>query len=92
MAGPGPIRSIDEPGIKAEAPLAFELRKEVAQLLGRTNVGFPGAQPVSFAKRHLDELHQQEWVPSNMNQKPSANSQLATTSARNPTASATSST
>jgi len=56
----GPITSISEPGIKAEPPLAQTLRREVAALLNRSNVNFPGALPVSFARRHLDELRQQE--------------------------------
>jgi len=62
MSRKGPIQSIDEPGTKAHQELAYVLRKEVADLLERNNVNFPGAQPVSFVRRHLEELHRQELV------------------------------
>jgi hypothetical protein len=52
----------DMPGIKAEYPLVDQFRQEVAQLLGRTNKNFPGAQPVSFSARHLQELQSDEYV------------------------------
>lgn len=57
----GPIRSIEEPGIKAEGQLIHAMRREVAELLGRQQTSFPGAQPVSFARQHLDELTKQEY-------------------------------
>lgn len=38
------------------------LRREVADLLGRHQLSFPGAQPVSFARKHLQELKNQEYV------------------------------
>lgn len=57
-----PITRIDNPGIRAEGPLLHKLRREVAQLLQRSQVGFPGAQPVSFARRHLQDLLQKEYV------------------------------
>lgn len=57
-----PIERIDSPGVKAEGQLLMGLRKEVASLLGRAQNSFPGAQPVSFARRHLDELMQKEYV------------------------------
>lgn len=55
-----PIERIDNPGVRAEGQLLHNLRREVAQLLERSQTGFPGAQPVSFARRHLKELMQKE--------------------------------
>ncbi|KIW02438.1 uncharacterized protein PV09_06252 [Verruconis gallopava] len=49
------------PGIKAEGELAQSFRHEVAQLMGRTNTNFPGAQPVSFARHHINELCNQDY-------------------------------
>ncbi|OAA43097.1 mRNA capping enzyme, alpha subunit [Metarhizium rileyi] len=57
----GPIQSIAEPGVKASGPLLYSMRNEVAALLGRHQTGFPGAQPVSFARQHLDELQKQDY-------------------------------
>lgn len=56
----GPITSIDEPGIKAHGQVLYTMRKEVADLLGRHQTSFPGAQPVSFSRQHLEELTHQE--------------------------------
>lgn len=56
----GPITSIAEPGVKASGPLLYAMRKEVADLLSRHQTSFPGAQPVSFARQHLEELTKQE--------------------------------
>jgi hypothetical protein len=55
-----PIASIDAPGFKVDRQLAEDLRREVATLLSRNSVSFPGAQPVSFKTHHLDELRQRE--------------------------------
>lgn len=49
------------PGNKAEGDLLLTFRREVAQLLGRKSLGFPGAQPVSFAARHKLELQKQDY-------------------------------
>jgi mRNA guanylyltransferase len=56
----GPLESIEAPGIKAEGDLLYNMRQEVAHLLDRRNLSFPGAQPVSFARRHLEELKKME--------------------------------
>lgn len=56
----GPVDSLDAPGIKAEGDLLYTMRSEVASLLDRKNISFPGAQPVSFARRHLEALTKQE--------------------------------
>lgn len=52
--------SIDAPGVKLQGNLLLDFRREVARLLRRNNTGFPGAQPVSFVRKHLDELRSQE--------------------------------
>ena len=49
------------PGIKAEGDLLAFLQGEVARLLGRKQTNFPGAQPVSFAARHIAELQKNEY-------------------------------
>ena len=51
----------DIPGVKAEGPLLSTLRAEVADLLDRKSSNFPGAQPVSFAARHIAELQKQDY-------------------------------
>ncbi|KAK0722313.1 mRNA capping enzyme, catalytic domain-containing protein [Lasiosphaeria miniovina] len=56
-----PIRDIAQPGIKAEQRLLRILRDEIAKLLDRSSTGFPGAQPVSFSRRHLDELRKEDY-------------------------------
>lgn len=49
------------PGVKADRILAEQFRREVADLLGRNTPSFPGAQPVSFAARHIFELQKQDY-------------------------------
>lgn len=61
MEQPGPITDIAKPGIKAHRELAISLREEVARILGRSSIGFPGAQPVSFARKHLEELRREDY-------------------------------
>ena len=49
------------PGTRAQGDLLRMLQREVAALLSRDSLRFPGAQPVSFAARHLHELKQQDY-------------------------------
>ena len=49
------------PGLRAEGELLNTLRSEVAHILARDSVKFPGAQPVSFAARHLQELQERDY-------------------------------
>ena len=51
----------DIPGTKANHDLAASFRYEVANLLKRKQTSFPGAQPVSFASKHLDELQREDY-------------------------------
>lgn len=51
----------DMPGVQAQPDLAHKFRYEVAQLLDRKQISFPGAQPVSFSNRHLEELKQRDY-------------------------------
>lgn len=55
------VPDLDAVGIKAESELADQFRREVANLLGRNNLNFPGAQPVSFSSRHLTELQKEDY-------------------------------
>ncbi|KIX03757.1 uncharacterized protein Z518_07310 [Rhinocladiella mackenziei CBS 650.93] len=41
--------------------LQREFQREVADLLQRSNRSFPGAQPVSFAARHIQELKSEDY-------------------------------
>ncbi|KAL8658065.1 MAG: hypothetical protein Q9226_001297 [Calogaya cf. arnoldii] len=49
------------PGIQIFGDELRALRQEVAQLLQRSSIGFPGAQPVSFAAHHKFELQKQDY-------------------------------
>ncbi|KAL2817409.1 mRNA capping enzyme, catalytic domain-containing protein [Aspergillus granulosus] len=55
------VPDLDAVGMKAEPELADQFRREVAELLGRKNLNFPGAQPVSFSRRHLTELQREDY-------------------------------
>ncbi|WEW57805.1 Dcp1p-Dcp2p decapping enzyme complex alpha subunit [Emydomyces testavorans] len=55
------VPDLDSIGIKAEHELADQFRREVAHLLGRSSLSFPGAQPVSFSSRHLGELQKRDY-------------------------------
>lgn len=61
MGSEGPIESIGEPGIRAAGDVLHTMRNEVAQLLNRNQRSFPGAQPVSFARSHIEELRKEEY-------------------------------
>lgn len=54
------LTSLSEPGVKAAGDVLKTMRAEVAELLGRHQTSFPGAQPVSFSRQHLDELTKAE--------------------------------
>ncbi|KAI5292775.1 Dcp1p-Dcp2p decapping enzyme complex alpha subunit, partial [Ascosphaera atra] len=55
------VPDLDQVGIKAGKDLADQFRHEVANLLDRRTLSFPGAQPVSFARHHLDELCRRDY-------------------------------
>lgn len=48
-------------GVKAGDELTRQFRGEVATLLRRPNTSFPGAQPISFAARHIAELKREDY-------------------------------
>ncbi|RPB18488.1 mRNA capping enzyme, alpha subunit [Terfezia boudieri ATCC MYA-4762] len=57
---PGAVPTM--PGVRAPHEMAQQYRREVARLIGRgENPSFPGAQPVSFARRHLEELKKEDY-------------------------------
>ncbi|QKX59163.1 uncharacterized protein TRUGW13939_06295 [Talaromyces rugulosus] len=55
------VPNLDAIGIKADPVLADQFRREVANLLKRNNLNFPGAQPVSFSAKHLVELQKEDY-------------------------------
>lgn len=55
------VPDLDAIGIKAEHQLADQFRREVAHLLGRSSLNFPGAQPVSFSGQHILELQKKDY-------------------------------
>ncbi|KAI0998961.1 mRNA-capping enzyme subunit alpha [Podosphaera aphanis] len=56
-----PLDSVETPGILAEGSLLHSMRTEVASLLNRKSLSFAGAQPVSFSRKHLEELEKQDY-------------------------------
>ncbi|CAG8960369.1 hypothetical protein HYFRA_00012444 [Hymenoscyphus fraxineus] len=57
----GPLQSIEAPGTPFAGEELYQQRVEVATLLDRKNLSFPGAQPVSFSRRHLEELMREDY-------------------------------
>jgi mRNA guanylyltransferase len=55
-----PLTNIETPGAKFEGDHLHQVRQHVAGLLNQKNLRFPGAQPVSFARKHLEELTKEE--------------------------------
>lgn len=55
------VPSLKEVGVQAEPGLAATLRRDVASILQRDSTHFPGAQPISFARKHLSELAQRDY-------------------------------
>ena len=47
-------------------------RERVADLLQRKSKTFPGAQPVSFSRRHFKDLQHEEYVPPSVLSFPNA--------------------
>jgi mRNA guanylyltransferase len=50
----------DIPGVLAPPDVCHRLKQEVSYLLGRNQLSFPGSQPVSFARRHIEQDLMQE--------------------------------
>ncbi|KAF4631425.1 hypothetical protein G7Y89_g6703 [Cudoniella acicularis] len=61
MSTTGPVSIIEAPGERIGGEYLHHMRSQVAQLLDRKQLSFPGAQPVSFARRHLEELKKQDY-------------------------------
>lgn len=53
--------ALDTVATKIQPEAARFHRETVADLLNRPHLGFPGAQPVSFARKHLFELEKTEY-------------------------------
>lgn len=57
MAGSVP----DLPGVRAPSQGARDIMLEIMTLLRRHSMNFPGAQPVSFSRRHFSELASEDY-------------------------------
>lgn len=55
------VPDLDQVGIKADSKLAHQFKQEVAHLIGRSSLSFPGSQPVSFASKHIQELQRRDY-------------------------------
>jgi mRNA guanylyltransferase len=61
VLGMGSSVNLNDVGTRlAPEDVKFE-REKVADLLNRHSIGFPGAQPVSFARHHIDELQRHDY-------------------------------
>ncbi|KDN43945.1 mRNA capping enzyme, alpha subunit [Tilletiaria anomala UBC 951] len=62
--GSAPRSSVpDIPGVPAPDKVQWDLREHVARLCGLRDARFPGAQPVSFEKRTIEDLINEDfWV------------------------------
>ncbi|KAF2763394.1 mRNA-capping enzyme subunit alpha [Pseudovirgaria hyperparasitica] len=49
------------PGLQPPQEIVYHLRELIANVLGRGPTSFPGAQPVSFARAHLQELRKENY-------------------------------
>lgn len=54
------VADLDKVGQKVDLQYTLEMRREVARLLQRDSIGFPGSQPVSFVRSHVKELQDRE--------------------------------
>ncbi|TPX64182.1 hypothetical protein SpCBS45565_g06083 [Spizellomyces sp. 'palustris'] len=53
------------PGVQVRGPTLSDLQRHVSMLFGsRSSNGFPGAQPISFASVHLNELENENYFVS----------------------------
>ncbi|CAK7267290.1 Dcp1p-Dcp2p decapping enzyme complex alpha subunit [Sporothrix epigloea] len=57
----GKLKRLDAPGVRAEGVVLHNMRREIANQLRRQQLGFPGAQPVSFTRKHMEELRKQDY-------------------------------
>jgi len=57
----GDLLSLDQIGIQIPDEDARRERERVSDLLGTRNLSFPGSQPVSFARKHLKALRDEDY-------------------------------